>query len=207
MSSRACCDGCRCAKHTVQKTYTLKPCGKHHPWCRECRPEIAEQVSNPSKVARMKMSAARLGGRQTEAHTEAIRAGLIGRPKSEAHRANMSRARAGTRQPKISIALRAHAKAVMPDCACVVHTPPRSPTGIERVLRNIFPEGAPEYHVGTRRCDVALVNDRIDIEADGTYYHDPFFTNTYDVQRDRELIEAGWFVLRLSERFLEKMRR
>ena len=76
------------------------------------------------------------------------------------------------------------------------------PTVLETRLAVIWPEGEREYQIGRYRADVALPEAKIAIEADGEYWHRPFFTNPADVQRDAVLATEGWTVIRLSEAFL-----
>lgn len=57
-----------------------------------------------------------------------------------------------------------------------------------------------ELIIGRYSADFALVDQKIDIEADGEYWHDPI----KDAHRDRILARYGWRTIRLRGDLIEK---
>ena len=72
-------------------------------------------------------------------------------------------------------------------------------TVLKHALERLGLNPAPQYPLGTRFLDLALVDSQLDIEVDGVSYH----TNSFgerkqsDYYRDCEVASYGWKVIRL----------
>lgn len=166
--------------------YRVKVCGKAHAFCKVCRPDVVKSMSGrpTSEYTRRKLSYA-----------------ISGQPQPD--RGREGRIQSSETRLKIGDKVKKHMELCAdPSCSRMVCNPYNRVTNIEKTLRSWFPDGAPETRVGYRRIDVALVEDHIALEADGSHWHDPFFSNEKDVLRDTYLVKHGWFVLRFSERTL-----
>lgn len=65
-------------------------------------------------------------------------------------------------------------------------------------VKSIFPEAILEYKIFNRSLDIAIPEQKIDIEYDGHYWHNK--RKEEDEKRDLLLKNNGWSVIRYSER-------
>ena len=56
-----------------------------------------------------------------------------------------------------------------------------------------------QFHIGWYILDFAFVDIRLDVEADGEYWHSGERMAEHDQRRDQYLHECGWLTLRLTE--------
>lgn len=75
------------------------------------------------------------------------------------------------------------------------------------LMKCYFPDAKLEYPIitkkGLRFADIGIVSCKLDIEFDGDYWHK---NEQSDYERDLELAEAGWIVLRVNKEILKRIK-
>ena len=197
--------------------FSLKGCGKAHPHCHICRPDVAknmqrsagwskgmtyEQMYGSEKAAILKAQRAwpikGQPGPCTEKRRRNISLALKGLKRSAAHCAAISVSRKGknyTSREKRQAIVRKHNSLDLPNCRCYVHGAAR-PYMVSSYTWKLtsslvalgFDKVIPEAQFGKKRVDALLADEWLAFEADGNYH----FTKErreYDAQRDAGLLE------------------
>lgn len=85
-------------------------------------------------------------------------------------------------------------------CAAYCYRAYNGETRTEEVVRLALDQLGVAYEqelkVGTYRLDFAVTKDKIDIEVDGVYWHDPL----EDRRRDNKLAHYGWRTIRITDK-------
>ena len=166
--------------------HLVKSCGKAHPHCRKCRPDVAKKIRLFNKLS---PNRAMLGRTHSLKTREKMRVAALGRthtPETRAKLADASRKHTGWHHSSETRKKQAEAT------ARYISQYPSPKTSLEYALARLLTKAGFEFEEQKKfgRCVVDAYDPENGLvwEADGTYWHQD---KNHEIKRDNYLLSQG----------------